>query len=346
MSLIRDSKVALITGTSSNLGLSIAKRLVDQIPESENVTIIVSSRTLPRAKETITALNEHFMRTWSHRSGSIDFDYILVDFTNMVSVLAAATDLQKAYRHIDYIFFNASQTVVSGIDWIGAVKEVLASPIQAATNPTYKVQAVGRKSGDQLGLVFQGNVFGPYYLLHRIKSLVSNGGRVIWISSIMSGTQYLSFDDMQLIKTPTPYEGSKRLIDLMHVATQSRLEREFGIKQYLVQPGIFTSFGFFQYLNFITYYGMMLMFYIARIFGLPHHNISGYKAANAPVRCAVSQERQDCKVGSACDRRGREYVSYSDIDATGAEDVAKYIEKLCLEWDEKLAGQILDTRQI
>ena len=73
----------------------------------------------------------------------VEFDYLLVDFTDMVSILSAYYELNKRYNY--YLFINAAQGVYGGIDWTGAVLEVLQSPIEAVTNPTYKLQKLGRK---------------------------------------------------------------------------------------------------------------------------------------------------------------------------------------------------------
>lgn len=339
-----NSKVALITGTSSNLGINIAYRLLEQLPSSTNVTLIVTSRTLPKVKEVITNINE-YSKTKLNRTGQLEFDYLLVDFTDMVSVLSAYYDLNKKFKKIDYLFVNAAQGVYSGIDWVAATKEICRNPMEGVTNPTYKTQRVGVKSNDNMGLVFQANVFGPYYLIHKIKHLLQKGGRIIWISSLMSNPKYLSFNDLQLLKSPESYEGSKRLVDLMHFGTFKQLQSEYGIEQYLVQPGIFTSFSFFRFLNVFTYYSMLMLFYLARLFGSPSHNISGFIAANAPVTCALGNESQSVKVCSVSNRTGKEYLSYQEVDTTGSADVSAYLEKLCHEWDLTLKDQIVNTRQ-
>lgn len=338
-----NSKVALITGTSSNLGINIAYRLLDKLDPSEKLTIIVTSRTLPKVKELIELINKYVATKLAGRSGIVEFDYLLVDFTNMVSILSAYYDLNLKYKTIDHVFINAAQGVYSGIDWIGATKQILLNPVEGVSFPTYKLQRVGIKSPDNMGLVFQANVFGPFYLIHRIKHLLK-GSTVVWISSLMSKPKYLSFDDLQLIKSPDSYEGSKRLVDLMHIGVYRDLEKN-SINQYVVEPGIFTSFSFFEYLNVFTYYGMLMLFYIARFLGSSHHNISGYKAANAPVAAVFSKEPRHVKLGSATTRSGTEYLLQQEIDPTGAEDVAAYLYKLCDEWDEKLKDQIVDTRQ-
>lgn len=342
---MREGKVAVITGTNSNLGMNIAYRLLTEVPHETNLTLVVTSRTLPRVQEVITKIKEYAIHNLPQRTGQLEFDYLLVDFTDMVSVLSASYELNKKFKHIDYVFVNAAQGVYSGIDWILAFKCIAVNLLDAVTFPTYKIQRIGVKSGDDMGLVFQGNVFGPYYFTHKIQHLLEGGGRIIWISSIMSEPKYLSHNDLQLIKSPEPYEGSKRLMDLLHIGSYKSLKKDHDIASYVVHPGIFTSFSFFQYLNVFTYYGMMLLFYVARFLGSQIHNISGYTAAHAPVAAALGEKEQSLKISSLSDCWGKELLGTNEIDPTGAEDVAAYMNNLVAVWDEKLKDQIVDTRQ-
>lgn len=342
--MAREGKVAVITGTNSNLGINIAYRLLQEIPPSTNLTIVVTSRTLPRVKEVIISIKNYAREQLPHRTGFLEFDYLLVDFTNMVSIVGAHYDLNKKFTHIDYVFVNAAQGCYSGINWAEATRCVCTNLLDAVTFPTYKLQRVGVKSGDDMGLVFQGNAFGPYYFLHKLTGLLKGGGKYIWISSVMAESKFLSHNDLQLLLSHEPYEGSKRLVDCIHAASHQRLKRDHDIHSYVVHPGIFTSFSFFQYLNFLTYYGMMLLFYAARFLGSKIHNISGYKAAKAPVFVALQDEDQSKKYASCCNRWGEEFLGSAEIDNTGAEDVLAYMDKLVDEWDEKLKDQITPTR--
>ncbi|XBW36341.1 hypothetical protein QEN19_001921 [Hanseniaspora menglaensis] len=343
------SKVAVITGTNSNLGLNIAYRLLEKIPFSEDITIVVTSRTLPRVRECIELINKHHSQL--ERVGVLNFDYVLVDFTDMVSILDAYYTLSKKFNRIDYFFVNAAQGVYDGIDWIGATKEIMTSPVEAVTHPHYKIQKMGVKSSDGLGLVFQANVFGPYYLLHKLKPLLVKGNcKIVWVSSIMSSPEYLDLNDLELLESDASYEGSKRLVDLLHFATYKSLEKE-GIEQYLTHPGIFTSNSFFKFLNVFTYFGMLSIFYFARFLGSPWHNISGYKAANAVVNCATSDSKlldSEIKYGSATTRAGNEYIISDKVIEHSEEEmglIVSYFEKLRDDWDVKLKNQIKNTRQ-
>ncbi|KAG0683629.1 3-keto-steroid reductase [Pichia californica] len=344
---------ALITGTSGNLGINIAKRLIKEVPHDKKLTIIVTSRTLANANQTIQQLNSYNLEEVK-RSAILDFDYSLMDFTDMVSILAAVYELQKNHKCIDLLYLNAAQGVYKGIDWWGATVECCTNPIKGVTYPTYKIQEVGVKSKDDLGLVFQANVFGPYYFIHKLIQYNMFGNskdpRIIWISSVMSKPSYLSMDDLELLKSNESYEGSKRLIDLIHLATYKQLSQKYHIKQYLTHPGIVTSFSFFKFLNPITYYGMLFLFYLARLLGSPWHNIHGWIAANAPIYVSLyaDQEfdKQNVKYGSASRWNGKEYLKTDEVDSTGENDVLTFFQSLTKQWDEKLKNQIVNTRTL
>ncbi|ODQ66612.1 NAD(P)-binding protein [Nadsonia fulvescens var. elongata DSM 6958] len=337
-------KVAIITGANSNLGICIGKRLMDSISPDTRLTIIVSSRTLPRAKEALKTLKEYALKRHLQRPALIEFDYILFDFNNMVSVTGASHELNKRYRHIDYFFANSAFGLFDGIDWVMAAKECSTNLMQAVTDPSYKKQIIGGTTRDGMGSVFQANVFGPWFMLNEIIPLMKNGGKFIWISSLLSDPTRVDFTDIELVKNSKSYEGSKRLIDLLHEATYQRLLNQHGIQSYLVHPGIFRSSSFAQFLNIFTYYGMIMMFYIARFLGSPWHVIDAYVAANAVIWAATKATPetvdQSYKYGSACDWSGKEYVKTEAFDSSKKEIVEEYVEKKRFEWKQKLKNQI------
>lgn len=344
-------KVALITGTSGNLGTNIAKRLIKELDPSTRLTIIVTSRNLANANTCIKDLEEYAHKE-VERTGIVDFDYLLIDFTNMVSVLNAVYEVTKTHKKIDYLFLNAAQGTYGGINWFGAIWECCTNPIKGVTYPTYKIQRVGVKSKDGLGLVFQVNVFAPYFFVQRLceAHILRKGSKVVWISSVMSKPEYLELDDLQLIKSPESYEGSKRLVDLVHLGTVKEMLLKYQVSQYLVHPGIFSSFSFFQYLNPVTFYGMLFLFYVARFMGSPWHNIDGWKAANSCIAVTLDSQSDfdaaaELKYGSATKWNGEEYIKTEKVDPTGVASVMTYINTLKAEWDEKLKHQIIDTRQ-
>ncbi|CCD27002.1 uncharacterized protein NDAI_0J01100 [Naumovozyma dairenensis CBS 421] len=353
---MNEYKVCVVIGANSNLGINIIYRLIEEtskVHDHDNkpvtLTFVISSRTLIRLKE-VSQLVKLFITKNKIKNVLVNFNYLLLDLTDMQNIIDAAVYIQQTFDHIDYFFINAAQGVCGGIDWFGAIKELILNPVKAVTDPSYKLQEIGLKSKDGMGLIFQVNVFGPYYLMKQLlRQLSKRNGKVIWISSIRSDSKYLSLQDLELLNTGQPYEGSKREVDLLHLGTYKRL-REQGIYQYVTQPGIFISQSFNQFLNFFTYYGMLLMLYLARFFGSPWHTIDGYNAAHAPIYIALASEKtkekcsplsQNLKYGSATYRDGSEYIKPQTIDTTALDSVQKFIEDKELEWDLKLKKEIM-----
>lgn len=318
--------------------MNIAYRQLEVVDPEYGLTFILTSRTVERAKEAGDSLESY--NNTLEKPRSLKVVPLVLDLTDMHSVLAAVNNLKHDYSEINYLFVNAALGVCSGINWFKAVREVCINPVKAVSDPGYKIQKVGLTSKDDMGLVFQANVFGPYYLIRKIIPILSKGHCVIvWISSIRSDPAYLPLDDPELIESKLPYEGSKRMIDILHLATFKELSSS-NIYQYVVQPGIFISQSFNQHLNIVTYYLMVLMFRLARMWGSYWHTIDPYKAANAPVYVTTFRdrnfERQDIKYGSATYNDGVEHIKPEEIDYTGKREVLEFMKKKEKEWDTKL----------
>lgn len=331
-------KVAVILGANSNLGFNIALRLVENEDPECNITFIVTSRTKKRACEVAKNIEEGVIHI--KRTGKVVCDPFVVDLTSMESVKIFANDLNHKYKKINYFFNNAALGFCDGINWLRAVWEVCTNPKKAVTDPGYRIQKKGLISKDGMGYVFQANVFGTYFLIHQLLDLLSKGtASVVWISSLCSTSQYLSLDDIELINSNRPYDGSKRIIDLLHLATYKQLKTK-NIYQYVVQPGIFISQSYAEQLNLFTYWSMLLLFMLARFLGSIWHTIDGYKAANSAVYVATfvdkSFERQDLKYGSATYNDGEEYIKPQEIEGTGKYQVRDYLETKRIEWENKL----------
>lgn len=356
------------------LGLAIAQRLIESLPPTTRLTLIVSSRTFPNVKQAINTIKTYVPQG---RPGLIEFDYILFDQKNMVSVLSAVRDLETRYDQIDYLYFNACYSMFDGIDWAMAVKEMITNTAEAFTYGTFKKQRMSRPSDDGIGAVFQANVFTPWFMVRRLTSprvdtnavhadrpLLRKGSKVFWVSSLTSKEDSVDIEnDIELTRTKASYEASKRLIDLLHHATYKQLYRDYGVQSFLVEPGLFKSTSFVPSLNFIAYWGMMFTFYLLRWLGSPHHNIDPYKAASTFVylallpnlpqlddktdgRIASNEDAVDLsiKYGSATHRNGTEYVYRHKVPVNNEDDekVYNYVEGLYKVWNERLKDQVID----
>ncbi|KAK9241452.1 hypothetical protein V1525DRAFT_334742 [Lipomyces kononenkoae] len=306
-------RVAVITGANGGLGYAIACRLLDSIPSSVPLTIVITARHLRKAVETISRL-----RAYAKGRDLLTFDYVLLDLTSVSSINEVSNQLLSRYTHIDYLFCNAGGGDFTGIDWPGAFVEILSGPLNALTHPHFKVERCGRISRDSLGWVFQMNVFANYFLMKQISTLLSGGGRVILISSIESRIAHeFNPEDIQLTHSDQPYVDSKKSLELLHTAIAKRWADELGVLIYITHPGICHTSIMAEYLNFLTTFGMLCLFYIARWIGSPWHVVSPYNGALAPVWAAVNAVPEADPVegvtyASASDRLGRCYVKRTD----------------------------------
>ncbi|KAK9383689.1 uncharacterized protein V2V93DRAFT_362491 [Kockiozyma suomiensis] len=336
-----ERKVAVITGANGGLGYSIACRLLDIVPQSVPLTIVLTTRYMRKAVDTISKL-----RKYSTQRDLLSFDYVLLDLASLESVHEVASQLLERYKHIDYLFLNAGGGDFAGIDWIGATKEVLKNPIDAMTHPKFKKERIGKLSADGIGWVFQINILANYVLAKRLLPILSNGGRVILIGSVEAEIAY-PFDDkdIQLIHTDQAYVDSKRELEYVHAALAKKWKESYGVLLYLTHPGICHTSIFAEYLNWLTTFGMLFLFYTVRWLGSPWHVIDAYKGAKAPVFAAIEAVPDDdtdptetVNYGSACDFWGKTYVKRK-IAGT---DEEKKIGTVIVEEMDKLSAGVLE----
>jgi 3-keto steroid reductase len=290
---------------------------------------------------------------------------------------------------LDVIILSAGIGGWIGVDWLPAVRDVLFDTVEAVTWPTFKLPNVGavvrsqssfeaQKASDNdtqplltnqaksdeppLGEVFCSNVFGHYILAHELMPLLSGptspsshvGGKIVWVSTVEALPEHFSIDDIQGLKSRTPYEDTKRLIDLLSITSalpstqrvagpffdssntvtaikaNSNLAVEENSlpvkpKMYLTHPGVFASE--IIPLNFVLVFIYKFVFLFVRWLGSPWHPIEPYKAAVAPVWLALTdtedlddmedQGARKAKWGSATNRGGEESVMKTEIAGWG-----------------------------
>ncbi|KAH8896990.1 hypothetical protein GQ53DRAFT_742827 [Thozetella sp. PMI_491] len=263
---------------------------------------------------------------------------------------------------LDCVIFNAGNGNFTGLNWPLVAHNIFTRGIpQAVTWPTFKMAVSGetvdpdpeanggKGSGERLGAVFCGNVFGHYLFGHALLPLLSRPagspvppGRIVWESSIEPGSEDLSFDDFQGIKTKAPYESSKRITDLLALsshlpASQPYVQDYLGVgratrrsataqppKLYLVHPGVVHTKLF--PLNAFLFFWYRVILYIARWLGSPWHPITTYKGAVAPAWLALQEQ-------DALDDNEAELVKWGSSTTWGGEERVKKTEVGGWGWD-------------
>jgi 3-keto steroid reductase len=354
----------------SGLGLAIVKRLcadfLNTHPHSKTLTLIFTTRSSKKSASTLTQLTSHLatLDAAGHAATlRIRFLAAHVDLSSLSSVISLSHYLNSRLPHINAVILNAGMGAFTGINWFRAFRDMFTNWVEAVTRPTFKIQAVGctakQASSGEIGEVFCANVFGHYYLVHEIMSLLAAGnGRVIWVSSLEAYGWTFDVDDLEGLKATHSYESSKRLTDVMVLtstlpATSPYSDMYFGkgkgkVKSYVAHPGICATSV--VALPVVLWYLMTLAFYIARWLGSPWHTIDTKSGAASAVYLALAtdEELQENggerkKWGSGCDRWGNEDLRMTTVESDGDEEweelgrqAWKGLEELRTAWKAKL----------
>ncbi|KAF2214125.1 hypothetical protein CERZMDRAFT_111051 [Cercospora zeae-maydis SCOH1-5] len=254
----------LVTGANSGLGFAICCRLMDEFlytrPQTQTLHLLFSTRDAKKCEITTRRLHAHLQSTLRKANGNtlgmsvvlesrVRIEGVLVDLTLLGSVKGLAEGLLRRRRSgeggegmkLDAVVWNAGVAGWKGIDWFGAVWNVLVGLKQAVTFPDYMVCDVGKRAGRQvnggkgggedeeeeeeedepvLGEVFTANVFGHYMLTHWLSPLLDRNSRIIWVSSTGAVHDAFNVDDIQGLKSLVAYESSKRLTELLALTAE------------------------------------------------------------------------------------------------------------------------------
>ncbi|KAI9780776.1 MAG: 3-keto-steroid reductase [Geoglossum umbratile] len=364
----------LVTGANSGLGFSTCCRLIDEFldtrPGDGCITLIITTRDVRKGDSTIARLSKHVDKLSKSKhpdaKTKVSYQPEIVALDSLVSVQRLSRKLLKQLPKLDALILNAGYGGWTGVDYWMASKQYMTGFVQSVTWPTFKMSDIGLVTKSQLphkdsliqgkqktvddmppplGEVFCINVFGHYLLSHNLGHLLRNsdeGGRIIWLSSIETEAviDVFSADDIQGLASPTAYEISKRLTDVLALtsrlpATQPWVNSFLSAstepptigtqpKLYVTHPGICSTE--IMPVHWILNLLKLLTFYIARWVGSPWHVIDPYKGACAPVWVALAPQSQlDAveakegagKWGSATDIWGNERVRRTEVGGWG-----------------------------
>lgn len=226
-----DTKLAVVTGANSGIGLSLCERLLAE-HGADKLRLCLACRNSERA----IAAQKHLHLL--HPMAVIDI--VLADFSSIQSVKRAAVELQQKYSHIDFLYLNAGIMPNPKVD--------VASTIQTLfSRDVFKKLALGEgflqysdsTTADGLQLTFATNVFGHFMLVHEIKSILggSTPTLIIWTSSTTAKKEVFHLQDIQHCSGEDPYGSSKYLSDLLSIAFNEKFNDQ-NIYSFTVCPGL------------------------------------------------------------------------------------------------------------
>ena len=281
----------------SGVGLGICKRILEQFslvsPTDSNsqhsnlisninargLRLILACRSKDKATNAIHELKTHLNEVLISRSSNenvnsfislLELQFECLDLSSVESCKIFSDNLRSKYKSLSSIICNAGNGSFTGIDWISAIKQVVLHPVDGLTYPNYKLQSKGEKTDDNLGWVFQTNIFGHFVLIKELQSLLeaefNNYGTqssVLWMSSLEAGKFDYDISDFQLLNNDKSYECSKYLTEALAIGLNDYYSsRGLHITSYIVHPGVVWSSIFYQHLGWILDLCMAFAFYL------------------------------------------------------------------------------------
>ncbi|KAF9464278.1 hypothetical protein BDZ94DRAFT_1162332 [Collybia nuda] len=307
----------------------------------DGLTLIMACRSTKRAEAARTKLlrlfeahvetlrNQPIYDGHAHKfQENVNIEIHTLDLASVTSVFRFSEEM-SSYPYISHLICNAGVASFSSIHWPACLKQLFTEPIVAITAPTFYLQHQGEISADGLGWVWQCNVFGHYTLFRAIEPLLLAstsplGSRVIWMSSLEASPTFYEPEDWQLKKTEHSYESCKYQIDLI----ASQLDRvalrdpngKPRIRHFVTQPGVCSTNVSRALAGPFLDMLKVILFYIGRMCGSPHHTIKPFKAAIGAVHLSLVSlafitlsASTPVRFGAETDRWGAERVGLTEV---------------------------------
>ncbi|KAJ3049900.1 hypothetical protein HK097_009107 [Rhizophlyctis rosea] len=322
-------KVILVTGANSGVGFGTAQRLLQHYSTTdEPITLVLACRNKSRALQAKAKLiAEYFLENPAEGDSTIEI--LLIDLGSSESVFKACAEFRRRFRRLDTLILNAGILPIDRLDYLAGLIETLTQPrVLARTGgENVLIQTRGRVNADGLGEVFAANVFGHYIMVKELRDSLSESkdGRIIWYSSTTADPKHFDESDYQCIKGAHPYESSKRLCELLCMATQQDLCTH-NIHSFVCSPGNSATNMFGD--GWIIQAILFTVLWFMRLCGMSGINISATNAATAATYITTVEDPQ------GLDPRK---IYHSEISRSGKTSVAL----LPLPQDEEQAGRVL-----
>lgn len=195
----------------------------------EEVTLIFGCRSEERALKAMADLRAKYP------TSPASLEFLQMDLTKAASILRAVEEFHGKFRTLDLLYCNAGILPVAGVDYLKGTLAMLKDPVNffQDTGATL-IQTVGQKA-DTVGMVFMANVFGHYILIRGLERAFTHRTRIIWTGSATSTPELFSWNDVQGLKSESPYESSKYATELLSSGLNESYSN--GVTSYIADPG-------------------------------------------------------------------------------------------------------------
>lgn len=247
------TKVVLVTGANSGIGLALCERLLSH--DSEGLQLCLACRNMQRAQAARSALLA------SHPGAQVAL--LQMDTSSVSSVVAAAQEVKLRYNRLDYLYLNAGIMPNPQFDLTAFFKGLFSSHVIAmfATGEGILTQKDG-VTADGLQEVFTTNLFGHFLLIRELEPILCHDDRcsqVIWTSSSNAHRSAFTVKDMQHQGGTQPYSSSKYASDLLSLALNTHYNDK-GLYSSVTCPGfVMTSLTYGILPSFPAFLWTLLM---------------------------------------------------------------------------------------
>uniref|UniRef100_H3D6L5 3-keto-steroid reductase/17-beta-hydroxysteroid dehydrogenase 7 n=1 Tax=Tetraodon nigroviridis TaxID=99883 RepID=H3D6L5_TETNG len=255
------SKVVLVTGANSGIGLALCERLLSH--DAEGLQLCLACRNMQRAQAARSALLA------SHPRAQVAL--LQMDTSSISSVIAAAQEVKLRYNRLDCLYLNAGIMPNPQFDIRAFFRGLFSSRVVSmfATAEGILTQKDGL-TADGLQEVFTTNLFGHFVLVRELEPLLCHAGltsQLIWTSSSNAHRSAFSMGDIQHRRGTQPYSSSKYASDLLSLALNTHYNKR-GLYSSVICPGfVMTSLTYGILPSFPTFLWTLFMpiFWLIRI---------------------------------------------------------------------------------
>ncbi|KAJ2742014.1 hypothetical protein GGI20_004780 [Coemansia sp. BCRC 34301] len=276
------TRIAVVTGGNSGIGLAIVRRLLSlQSSGEKEYRVVLACRNQTKG----AAAREELLADYPQAT----VDLVELDTSSVASVERAAIAIRSMFQDISLLFCNAGAMAIDSLDLFGIARGLLTHPIEFFESTEALRQKRGRVTADGMGEVFQTNVFGHYLLISRLTDTMADGARIVWTGSAASQLEFKR-SDYQHAWGDKAYESSKYIVDQIAEPLDKRLQ-PLGIRCLVAEPGNVCT-------NFLAGLGLPLfeylivgVFYFLRVFlGMARFTITSDTGAVACCYAALADD--------------------------------------------------------
>ncbi|KAF9042965.1 hypothetical protein BJ165DRAFT_1481981 [Panaeolus papilionaceus] len=387
---LEDRLVVVVTGANGGVGYGICQRLLSQLvqpdaldgrpqafaktkseitphPGYQGLTLVMACRNVEKANAACHELLRWFDDYVQELSQEEGFDEAHarnfmencevrveeVDLASFKSVVQFAARLRTKLPYITHLVLNAGTAPFKGLIYWKAALQFLTEPLAFMTYPKFYSQYSGQISKDNLGWIWQSNLFSHFVMVRELqnmleKSPLEEGARVIWSSSLEAFPDYYDPRDWQLLKTDHSYECVKYQIDLVGTYLDRKALSTSStprVRHLVSEPGVcHTSISAALIAYPIMDTIKVWVFYLGRLLlNSPHHPIVPFKSAIVAIHLMLApliflptifnnDPDQPIRFGAQTNRWGAERVGRTPVRRwTDFQDSAQELVEHCDE---------------